>query len=98
MSGSWPPLSAASNEFSTSSLTVVYRHFPGCAEYNLMSEDYIGHAESFIALISGDDESEKLCIGIHIVEACDVLVLRKELCRALLLQDIGLLRHRSAAH
>ena len=63
-----------------------------------MSKDDIGQAENFIALISGDDESEKLYLGMHIVEACDVLVLRKELCRALLLQDIGLLRHCSAAY
>ncbi len=63
-----------------------------------MSEDYTGQAESFIALQSGDDESEKLLVGMHIVEACNILVLRKKLCRALLLQDIGLLRHRFAAH
>ena len=31
MSGSWLMLSAASREFSTSSLIVVYRHLPGCA-------------------------------------------------------------------
>ncbi len=32
MSGNKPMLSAASSEFSTSSLTVVYRHLPGCAQ------------------------------------------------------------------
>ena len=30
-SGSWPMLSAASKEFSTSSLMLVYRHLPGCS-------------------------------------------------------------------
>ena len=31
MSGKAPLLSEASREFSTSSLTVVYRHLPGCS-------------------------------------------------------------------
>jgi hypothetical protein len=79
MSGNMPMLSAASSEFSTSSRTVVYRHLPGCNQADSRSNESAAAANRAIKAIY-------LQTSTHIVEACDVLVLCKELCRAFLLQ------------
>ena len=82
MSGSWLMLSAASNEFSTSSRTVVYRHLPGCkawqCRFQAPAQTGWHSKENF-----GVDASQA-----HVVKAGDVLVLRKEFCRALVLEGV----------
>ena len=80
MSGSWLMLSAASKEFSTSSLIVVYRHLPGCVLHNASCY------KSLLRLRRGTQDTS--CVTSHVVEAGDVLVFGKEFCRALVLEGV----------
>lgn len=78
ISGSWPILSAASREFSTNSLTLVYKHLPGCSKQFSLSLLHQPHATQ----TSVQDP--------YVVKASYVLVFCKELGRGLLLQHIRL--------
>ena len=82
ISGKLPASSAASSEFSTSSRTVVYRHFPGCAQ---AEHAWVLPLENRPTLT--DEQSA------HVVKASDVAIVCKELGRALLLKSICLLPH-----
>lgn len=74
-------LSAASKEFSTSSLTLVYKHLPGCSKKDGLQ------SLSFCQLAPSTPGNAP---NFHVVKPGYVLVFRKELSRAFLLQNIRL--------
>ena len=76
ISGSWPILSAASREFSTSSLTLVYKHLPGCNRQCRISSS-----------LRDSLHQANQTLSPHVVKPGYVLVFCKELGRALLLQN-----------